>query len=191
MKSSLFTTTLITAFLFTACSADTGDEPVEGKPQAESEVVAPLPTETAAERKDALEPSSDGYTMQARFYWLPETADMQPVEARFRMGAPTDENSYSTPVSAYDVLPSIYSDDFYQHTFFVQDGDSVTAAGYTSNPPVEGKVACLLVETEQRVIIDYQVSNPGEDSAYCYGYAPDVEHDYHPGTPPADFPTPF
>src|SRR5699024_9298993 len=50
MKSSLFTTTLITAFLFTACSADTRDEPVEGKPQAESEVVAPLPTETAAER---------------------------------------------------------------------------------------------------------------------------------------------
>lgn len=177
--------TLASLLALTACGSTDASE---DEPQSAN--IEPV-EDTAPSEGNALEPSPDGYTMQARYYWIPDAPDTQPTEASFFMMAPTDENTYVTSGAPYDVLPSIHTEDYYQHTFFMQDGDSISAGGYTHNPPSEGTIACLMVETEQEVVIDYQESEPGDDSAYCYGYAPDVEHDHEPGTPPEDFPVPF
>lgn len=182
--------TLTALLVLTACGSadDTGSEP-------QTEDIEPtdnqLVEDSSSLEGKSLEPRSDGYTMQVRYYWIPDESDTQPTEARFFMRAPTDENSYVTEVMSYDVMPSIYAEDYYQHTFFMQDSDSVSATGYTHNPPGDGTVACLMIETEQEVVVDYQESEPGDDSVSCYGYAPDVEYEYDPGTPPSDFPVPF
>lgn len=176
---------LAALFALTACgsinSAD--DEP-------QSENIDPA-EDTAPSDGSALESSPDGYTMQVRYYWVPDEPDAQPVEARFHMRAPTDENTYVTEGLSYDVLPSFYAEDYYQHTFFMEDGDSLSARGSAHDTPTDGHITCLLVEEEQQIILDYQESDPDEDAVSCYGYAPDVVHDHEPGTPPKDFPVPF
>src|SRR5690625_4242262 len=99
--------------------------------------------EAANQAPSKLQPSSDGYEMRIMYQWIPELPSIQPAEAQLNIRVEDEaqeaHESYVTPTSPADQVPSIDSGQYLTKDFHVPAGGTITARSSVSDPPNEGR----------------------------------------------------
>ena len=154
-----------------------------------SEALQSPSVESANQVSDGLQPNSDGYDMRVMYQWIPELPTIKPAEAalniQFEDESQESKELYVTQSNSSEQVPSIDSGQYLTKEFHIPFGGTITAQA-SVNDPTDGRLTCLIVETAQEVVLDYQEMTLGSDeSLSCMGFT-HQEHDYEAGKPPVE-----
>lgn len=182
MKHTLNLLAAATLIALTGC----GNGETEAAPATSSSA----PIETVNTATDVLQPNPDGYDMRVMYQWIPELPSIKPAEAQLNIQIKDEtqevQESYVTPSTPGDLVPSIDSGQYLTKDFSVPPGGTFTAESLVSDPPNDGRLTCLIVEVKQQVALDYQETSVGaSETLSCMGYTHD-DHDYKAGQPPVE-----